>query len=223
MGLSITWVSKSRVAVDPVGGSLGDQESRTLIFPEGRFRWAGKGGQVLQTGSFCEATQCCATEQRPSLRVALVLFVEQGPRWYEACWGTGSMGANLVCWLCGSASPRDSNSFVLFLFKSFLSTCEWVIILKQKCDEWLSAAVASHTFRIQPGSVFVLCLPLPPYLPSLSNLNFPACVSARVSCSWLPAYHFMHPSLIFYYSVYRELLFLYFFAWLIALHPMGYS
>lgn len=51
--------------------------------------------------------------------------------------------------------------------------------------------MASHTFRIQPRSVFVLCLPLPPYLPSLSNLDFPACVSARVSCSWLSAYHFM--------------------------------
>lgn len=47
------------------GSSLGHQESRTLVFIEGRFGWAGKGGQILQAGSFCEVTQCCAMEQRP--------------------------------------------------------------------------------------------------------------------------------------------------------------
>lgn len=71
---------------------MGCQESRTLVFTEGRFRWAGKWRQALQTESFCEATRCWVMEQTPALWVDLLLFLEQEGRTGGRMWGDTEVG-----------------------------------------------------------------------------------------------------------------------------------
>lgn len=95
----------------------------------------------------------------------------------------------LTVWISLSQRLKIFQPFLLQILSQYLA--EGVIFLKQKCDKWLPAAVASHTFGIQPGNVLFS------YLPCLSSMSSPACVSARVSCPWLPTYHVMLLSLHF--------------------------